>query len=425
MSDGTRFESEKFFVETMVRILRNRSEYKVLYINISKLKPKNRHPRFIRVVARMFDNLVVIAEGTMFVFTNGDIALLGKKITAELVDGAVKKLRSGLVTDPIWTDDKANEFARLYNPEEFENLLGKVNDLMVSGEDSMPPDKLEVDAGQIEAVKNHLDSISMVDLIKHQNVLKLMGGGKFEVVFDEFFVAVKDLSGQFDKRVDLTANKWLFLYLTQTLDKKTMASFAYSEIKNKTDKVSINLNLSTVFSPEFEEFAKIIQQNNQEIIVEVQAMDILSKPVTYFDAKEFLHRMGGKILLDAVSIEMLRALNVTALQPDYIKIFWHPLMEEFVTDADKIKEIIATLGTEKFILAKVQDEKAVRWGLNNSIKMFQGPYIDNLEVAVIRRKCPQGKVCTQQDCLKRKRLVAGGFRSQCSNIDILESGSRI
>lgn len=422
MADGTKFESEKFFVETMMRILRNRADYKVLYISISKLKPKNRHPRFVRIVSRMFDNMVAVADGTMFVFTNGDMALLGKKVTSDLVDDVVKKLRVGLINDPIWMADKANNFAKIYEPSEFETLLGEVNSLMISGEDSMPADKIEVDAGQIEAIKNHLDSISMVDLIKHQNVLKLANNKKFEVVLDEFFVAVKDLSGQFDKNIDLTANKWLFLYLTQTLDKKTMSSFTYSEIRNKAAKVSVNLNLSTVFKPEFEEFAKRVQQDGQKVVIEVQAMDILKSPTTYFDAKELLHRMDGEILLDAVSIEMLQALNVAALQPDYIKIFWHPLMEEYAGTSEKVKEIITSFGAEKFILAKVQDETALRWGLDNAIRMFQGPYIDNLEITMIRRKCPQGKVCNLQDCLKRKRLIAGAFRSQCSNLELLESG---
>lgn len=422
MADITKFESEKFFVETMMRILRNRAEYKVLYINISKLKPKNRHPRFVRIVARMFDNLVNMAEGTMFVFANGDIVFLGKKITQEIADEAIKKLRSGLITDPIWTAGANESFAKIYEPNEFESLLGEVNNLMISADNNMPQDKLEIDAGQIEAVKNHLDSLSLVDLVKHQNVLKIAGRNKFEVVFDEFFVAVKDLSLQFDKNVDLTANKWLFLYLTQTLDKKTMASFAFSEIKNKTKKVSVNLNLSTIFTQDFENFAQKIQQSGQQLVAEVQTMDILNNPATYFDAKEILHRMGGEVLLDAVSVEMLKALNITALQPDYVKIFWHPIMEDYAVDNNTLKDIIANYGSEKFILAKVLDESALRWGLDNSIRMFQGPYIDRLEVALIQRRCPQGKTCSPQDCLKRRRLIAGAYRSQCSNLDLLESG---
>ena len=88
----SKFESEKFFIETMTRILRTKADYQVLYVNISKLKPKNRHPRFVRIVAKMLDNLVAVTSGSLFVFSNGDIVILGKSIDEKKVDDAVKKL---------------------------------------------------------------------------------------------------------------------------------------------------------------------------------------------------------------------------------------------------------------------------------------------------------------------------------------------
>ena len=420
MSGSVKFESEKFFVETMARILRSRAEYKVLYVNISRLKPKNSHPRFVRVVSRMFDNLVAQADGTMFVFENGDIVILGKNITDKMVEDAIAKLRKGLVTDPIWSKGGEVEFAKVYQSEEFDRLVGQVGRLMTEdGEDKLPVEGNTIDAGQIEAIKNHLDNISIIDLVKHQNVLKVEKNGKFKVVFDEFFVAVKDLSKRFDKQLDLTANKWLFLYLTQTLDKKTMSSFMFSDVRNKAQKISVNLNLSTIFSPEFEDFAKLMKDSGQSIIAEVQMMDIINNYQAWVDAKELLHRQGGEILLDAASVEMLQALNVPKFAPDYIKVFWHPLMGDYTDES--FGEIVTAVGAEKFILAKALSEDALRWGLKNLITMFQGPYVDRLEAALIRRKCPQGKVCSLQDCMRRKKLIAGAERSLCSNLELLEN----
>lgn len=422
MASYNKFESEKFFVETMTRILRNRAEYKILYVNISKLKPKNRHPRFVRVVARMFDNMVAVADGTMFVFNNGDIVILGKNITDNLADETVEKLRKGLITDPIWTNRSSEQFAKIYGCEDFDALIGKANELILNGSDAeTAKDLVAVDAGQIEAIKGHIDSMSIVDLIKHQSVLKIEGPGKFTKMFEEFFVAVKDLSSRFDKNIDLTANKWLFLYLTQTLDKKTMASFNFSEIQNKPAKVSVNLNLSTLLTPDFDNFVTLLKNNGQSIIVEVQVMDVINNMQTYFDVKELLHRAGGEILLDSTSIEILQALNIIKFAPDYIKVFWHPLMEDYDVD-DYIKTVFDEIGYEKIILAKSLNEKALRWGIKHGIRAFQGPYIDNLETALIRSKCPNGKICSATECLKRKRLIAGAVRGQCSHLDFLESG---
>lgn len=417
-----KFESEKFFVETMTRILRNKSEYKVLYINISKLKPKNRHPQFVRIVARMFDNLVAVADGTMFVFNNGDIVILGKNITDRLADEVTEKLRSGLITDPIWTNKSADQLVKLYTGNDFDTLMGNVNNLILSGFDNdLPRDSAPVDAGQIEAIKSSIDNINLVDLVKHQSAIRLDGADKFTKVFEEFYVAIKDLSRSFDRNIDLMANKWLFLYLTQTLDKKTMASFIFSEIVTPELSVSINLNLSTIFTSEFDDFANLLKERRQNLIVEVQIMDIFNNIEKYFDAKEILHRMGGKILLDATGIEMLQALDVKRFAPDYIKIFWHPLMADY-DNGITVKAMLNSIGTEKFILAKSIDDKALRWGVKHGIRTFQGPYIDNLETALIRKKCPNGKVCSAEECHKRRRLIAGSVRAQCSHIDFLEGG---
>ena len=114
MGSISRFDTEKYLLETLERIARNRSAYRILYVNISKLKPKNRHPKFVKIIARLFDNLVAIANGTMFVLANGDLVVLGKNITPKVVEDAVDQLRRALITDPIWTAHSSNEFTKVY-----------------------------------------------------------------------------------------------------------------------------------------------------------------------------------------------------------------------------------------------------------------------------------------------------------------------
>ena len=421
MGGFNRFDAEKYLLETLDRIAKNRSEYKVLYVNVSKLKPKNRHPRFVKIITRLFDDLVAIADSTLFVLSNGDFAILGRNISEKIVQDAVDKLRKGLVTDPIWAKHSSGDFTNLYLPNEFDSLCERVEKLM---EDDTPSEltvyKHPLDAGQVDVVKEHLEEINVIDLIKHQSVLRFKSSTDFEVLFDEYFVAVKDLSKKFDQTVDLVGNKWLFLYLTQALDKKTMYSFMFSDIKNKQEKVSLNLNLSTIFTSEFEAFAKSLSEGGQKIVAEVQVMDIVNSLTSYFDAKELLHRMGHEILIDSASIEMLQTFNIQRLSPDYIKIFWHALMEDYDMNDAELNQAIDEIGRDKFILAKCLDEKALRWGIKNNIRAFQGPYVDAIEVALIRSKCPNGKVCSAQDCLKRKRLIAGSFRNECQYKEFLE-----
>ena len=51
MAKTGKFAAEKYLLESLNRIARNQAMYSVLYVNVSKLKAKNRHPSFFKVIA--------------------------------------------------------------------------------------------------------------------------------------------------------------------------------------------------------------------------------------------------------------------------------------------------------------------------------------------------------------------------------------
>ena len=416
------FAAEKYLLDSLNRIGKNPLGYSVLYVNVSKLKPKNRHPEFVKIFAKLFDGLVGATNGLIFILSNGDFAILGKNITQNTVEEAVKKLRQGLSSDPILYAHDSGEFAHVYEfPEDFSSFYQYIERMIEEGLviREVEPQKFPLQAHQVDDVIAHMDRIDIAEIVKHQSVMRLGGAKKFEVLFQEFFVAVKDLSMQFNKSIDLVGNKWLFLFLTQTLDRKTISSFDTAELSQWPHRISLNLNLSSVFSKEFVSFAKNFLKDDQKIIVEVQMMDVFNNLPLYFEAKDLLHRGGHQLLIDATSPEMLHMLNIKRLEPDWIKIFWDPIME-FDANNEEFRQLVEDLGREKIILAKSLDEKSVRWGMSHGISAFQGPYIDNLEVAIIRSQCPGGKECNAVDCLKRRRLLAGAFRDECRYKEYLE-----
>ena len=89
------FTAEKYLLYSLNRIAKNPYGYAVLYVNVSKLKPKNRHPEFVKIFAKMFDGIVGATNGLMFILSNGDFAILGKNIAPETVGLAVKNCGRG------------------------------------------------------------------------------------------------------------------------------------------------------------------------------------------------------------------------------------------------------------------------------------------------------------------------------------------
>ncbi len=415
------FTAEKYLLDSLSRIAKNPAGYSVLYVNVSKLKPKNRHPQFVKIFAKLFEDLVGATNGMMFILANGDFAILGKKITQETVENAVKTLRQGLSSDPVLMNSDSGEFAEVYEfPEQFVPFYKRIEGIIAAdAEQTEEPRKRPLFAAQVESVINHLDNLDIRDIVKHQSIIRIGGAKKFEVLFQEFFVAVKDLSAQFNKDIDLTGNRWLFLYLTQVLDKKTISAFQAADLKVWPRQISLNLNLSSVRSREFINLVKNFIRPEQRLIVEVQLMDVFNNLASYFEVRDLLHQGGHQILIDNTSPEMLHMLNIKRLEPDWVKIFWAPLME-FDVDNAELRQTITDLGAQSVILAKCRDEKAMRWGLKYGVNTFQGPYIDDLEVALIRAGCPNAKNCKVLDCLKRKRLLAGAYRDECVHKECLE-----
>ena len=415
---------ENFLMDALDRVARNPMGYSVLYVNISKLKPKNRHPAFVKIFARMFDSIVGVVRGQMFVLSNGDFAILGKNVTEEIVDEAVKKIRLGLSSDPIVHGRDTKDFARVYYfPEEYTSFYVKIQDMYENGEsiETEPTyvKKRAIRADEIDEVVAQLDAIDLPEIIKRQSAVKISGAADFKVVFQEFFVAVKDLSTHLAENLDLLSSRWLFLYLTQSLDKKVLNAFFQADIVTWPKQISLNLNLSSVFSHEFVNLAKNFLKPDQKLIVEVKMMDVLNNLPLYFKVKDILHAGGHKLLIDEVNPSSLKLMNVERLVPDMVKVFWEPLLE-YDENNEAFRKVVKVLGADNVVLAKCDTNAALKWGLSYGINTFQGPIIDTLEVALLQKKCLDASHCSAADCLRRKRLLWGGFRDGCSQKDVLE-----
>lgn len=151
MSAAGKFIKERNLLEVLNRIARNRTEYSLLYVSVSKLKPKNRHPSFVKIIARLFDNLVGAAAGNLFVLSNSDFAILGKNITSKTVEDMVHVLRSCLTEDVVLFSQNIDDFARVYEfPYELNEFYKFIEQVMLQEKIAEPiVTKQPIDVSQI------------------------------------------------------------------------------------------------------------------------------------------------------------------------------------------------------------------------------------------------------------------------------------
>ncbi len=414
--------SERHLIETLDRISRNSAKYSAVYINVSKLQLKNRHPKFIKILARLFDGLVGATMGAFFVLSNGDFVIIGSDISAEKISTTIENLKKSMRKDPIIHTHEPSAFVKTYVfPENLSDLYMQVSSVIKQKNDMKETESLLdiMENYQVDTILHIISSLDFTKIIKHQSAIKILSSSKFEVINQEFFVASKDLNKEIDMNVDIASNKWMYTYISEQIDKKLLNTMVFSSIKNMPKEISINLNMSTVYTDDFNHFVESLHDKTS-LIVELSLMDVFNNIGMYFKAKEMLHSKGIKVLIDSITPDLLEMINLSELKPDLIKIFWHPLME-YSSNSEKISALVNELGEKNVILAKCLDAKALKWGVVNKISVFQGPYIDELETAIIKTKCPHKDNCSTEECLKRKRLIGGAYRDECQRVDVLET----
>ncbi len=388
---------ESLLLSRLKRVEANPAGVYAVHMYLSKLKASNRQPHFIGIAARTFDGLIESFESTVFMLHNSDLILICRNVPVDDADAAVDKVRALFGEDPLLaTEDEAFEdsFSTWYDlsqPEDYSTFVGIANELAVEaqrGKQQRAQDKVQEDrekgeplgAMNLAAINQKLQGTRVADLIREQTCLQMGPDGPRGVVFREHFVSMAELKKRIAPEVNLFASPWLFQYLSETLDKRMLAVLANRDIGGMASPVSLNLNVNTVLSRDFQNFHKAIGKAASRVVVEMQVLDIFADMNTYGYARDSLQERGYRVLVDGLSPLALQFFDPGLLQSDFVKIAWGP---EFEGDTDstrlaEMREVVTSTGKDSVILARVDTEIAIKWGLAIGISRFQGFFIDDM-----------------------------------------------
>jgi EAL domain-containing protein (putative c-di-GMP-specific phosphodiesterase class I) len=218
-------------------------------------------------------------------------------------------------------------------------------------------------------------------------------GGPGDLVFKEHSISMIELKKRISPEVNLFASPWLFQYLTETLDKRMLAVLSNRDFAKLPFAISLNLNVSTVLSRDFQKFHQAVGKYTSKVVVEMQVLDIFADMNTYGYARDTLQERGYRVVVDGLNPLALQFLDPGLLKSDFVKINWDSAYEGEV-EAERLQDmraVIASTGKEGVILARVDTEEAVKWGLNLGITRFQGFFVDDLMEKIASVKEQQAK----------------------------------
>ena len=191
----------------------------------------------------------------------------------------------------------------------------------------------------------------------------------------EYFVSMGKVKAQILKDVDFRGSGSLFNHMTVFLDKVFLSAF--SEIDRLSRRSSLNLNVESVFTNEFQKFVKDLKSNDlSEVILEFRHEDIVHNYSNFLIAQEMISENLGSIAIDGVSVDSIGLVNMTKLKPSSVKLFWREGAENILPDSSKVIQKMLKAGI-KVVLARVDDEIAIEVGQSVGIELFQGFYIDD------------------------------------------------
>lgn len=400
------FKRDTLILDYLSKIEPELNNYSVLYIYLSKLQNQKLKTLQRQNLIETFENVIKKNGGEIFGLPNEDMVVFYHKKANEEIQACLIKIRFIFHDDPLLQnafDLEQAGFIRFYDlavaVDEFKRnvraLMDSLKNQSFGGSSgnsgrSVPaammggPRKLrrELTPSMLAKVQKTLAMADFSSLIRWQSVCAVIGKSPPQMIFDEVFVSIADLRDMLLPDVDLTANPWLFLHLTETLDKRVLASVSQHDDGSLNSNFSMNLNVSTILSDEFLTFDENINPSmRSSIVLELQLVDIFSDIKAFILAKTFAQYRGYKICIDGITVDKLKYIDREQLNGDLLKIIWHPSFMDMIREDSHFTDYVNRAERAKMILCRVDDPQAVEIGNSLGINLYQGRYIQRILTA--------------------------------------------
>jgi hypothetical protein len=230
-------------------------------------------------------------------------------------------------------------------------------------------------------IENELKTIDLSNILRNQSVCAAVKSRNIKPIFDEIYVNIPHLRQLIATDINLTSNKTLFRYLTELLDKNVLLLLKHKQLTYLNKPVSINLNIETFFSAEFEQFDMALQpKTKSSIIFEINISDVFSDISSFILAKDYVKKAGYRVCLDGLNSHSFLQVSRAELGFDLAKVQWNADLESALGNDEnqRLYQAIQKCGQNRVILCRCDSQYAIDYGHALGISLFQGRHIDKI-----------------------------------------------
>ncbi len=397
---------EQLLLEYLRRLESRRSGRKAVRISLSSLMPANRREHHIRAAANSFESLVGDLQGQLFQLQNLDILFVYKAEAHARVEDTVQKIKFLFSDDPLFDGKESSEaeFVTWFDLEtQYAALVKMVRDMSDEGIiTTRSPTHSDARAG-LRARQEHgepltpdilaravkaLQRTDLTSLLRRQFICGVTKKLVPEAQFSELYISIMDLRETMMPGTNLTANRWLFQYLTESLDRRVLSLLSKTDRLSITGDISFNVNVSTLLSPEFLAFDEDLSATRRgSMILELQKVDIFADLGAFLFVREFCQDKGYRFCLDGLTYRDMTMIDRERLGVDYVKLMWDPALVDGGEGLQKdVHDAVIATGKKRVIMARCDNREAIEFGRMAGISLFQGRYVEHLIAEDERRR---------------------------------------
>lgn len=391
---------EQLLLDYVRKLERHRRGRQVAILHLSALQPQNRREHHVRIALNAFENLVKQLKGQVFVLSNSDIVFIFKDAALDETESAIIKVKFLFSDDPMLVDEGEGDkvsFVDWFDLERDYDALLALAQRAAHEEDARRTQEFakgfiaqqtvkHASAGQpltpqmLNRIEEALMRADLSNMLRRQAICAIVGKASPQPIFSELFISIADLRETLLPDVHLASSPWLFLQLTETLDRRVLAMLIKHDDRTVAGDVSINLNVQTLIAPEFLTFDDNLQAGMRgTIVLELQKTDVFADLGSFLFARDFAHERGYRICIDGANLESLPFIDRQRLGVDLVKVNWNPAMKTgLLPNGMKLEQYINRCGAGRAILSRCDDQDAIDFGRQVGITMFQGRHVEAL-----------------------------------------------
>ncbi|MBM3602249.1 MAG: EAL domain-containing protein [Alphaproteobacteria bacterium] len=384
--------------EAIGRLQQAPTPFGAVLLRYSLVPPSPRRAQFVQVAMHAFSNFTYKLAGASFAQKNFDCFFFFPLTNQPKVQQAVQKLRTLFSDEGVFEEDGILQpfdswFEVVRDGEELMRMARRYQDLAAKlqaesghagAEGVWATPKvmtMDLDSKSLSKIVDLLSNAKLNHFVRRQPVCAVGFNQPVQAVFEECYVSFQDLQATVCPTINIYADKWLFQYLTGTVDKR-MLHYAMEDLAEFTKTpVSLNLNVETLLSKQFLDLDRRMTElaiPRGRVVVELQRIDIFSDFGGFSFARDFLLERGYTICVDGMTQQSLQFIDRNQLKVDFVKMIWSPELTDSLPTRKlaEMKELVKRTGTARLILTRCDNETALRFGRSAGISLFQGRYFD-------------------------------------------------